>query len=606
MSNLQSKRGNLSSLWIFTCGVAAIVPNALGPSVLSAQEVATPTVATQANTDPNKGQEKLDEASSLKLDANTSSKLAKVIELCEAAMKEGLDAENTKYAKELLAASAFQKAKLTTKQIEGRTPNQNQLRKLKTDLSTDLQKALDNDPSLAEAHVLAAQVSILPPADIAAAMKHVNDAIELQKDSPAEQSASYALRARFQQDPADQLDDLRKATLADASNMTAWQLQIALQVSMGKLDEAYQDIQKLLSNDEGNQFAIEAAFQILAKQKKHDELLVMLNKQIDAKPKEGTLRRLRATIYVVKSAEKNDKDLLQKAREDLDKAVELNKSDAQSLILRSQILFDLGEIDQARRDISDALLIEPEAIDGVFMRAAIAAREKRYADAIADMELLVRAFPTREHYVRQLANYYQLDDRPRLAIRLLDELVKKNKSSWRSLRMRGDARLSTGEHAEAIKDYERAIGLMDKVAEKNKNPNAAEADSDEESDDSLPSSEHAGILNNLAWVLATSPKDEIRNGKRALELGLKACELSEYKEAHILSTLAAGYAEAGDFENARKWSAKAVEVGEAEGNEQLEQLKKELESYKLDKAWREEQKTEENKRQRAKTETIET
>ncbi len=91
-------------------------------------------------------------------------------------------------------------------------------------------------------------------------------------------------------------------------------------------------------------------------------------------------------------------------------------------------------------------------------------------------------------------------------------------------------------------------------------------------------------------VLSTSPKDSVRNGKRSLELALKACELTEYKAAHILSTLASAYAETGDFEKARQWSGKAVELGTAEDNEQLDQLKKELESYKENKPWREEQK----------------
>ena len=101
------------------------------------------------------------------------------------------------------------------------------------------------------------------------------------------------------------------------------------------------------------------------------------------------------------------------------------------------------------------------------------------------------------------------------------------------------------------------------------------------------------MLNNLAWVLATSPDDKVRNAKRSIELGLKACELTKYQKAHILSTLAAGYAESGDWDTAIKWSAKANEVGSKE-QEVDDQLKKELESYKEKKPWREKQEIEEN------------
>jgi hypothetical protein len=34
-------------------------------------------------------------------------------------------------------------------------------------------------------------------------------------------------------------------------------------------------------------------------------------------------------------------------------------------------------------------------------------------------------------------------------------------------------------------------------------------------------------LNNLAWVLCTSPEDKLRDGKRAVELAAKACELTD-------------------------------------------------------------------------------
>ncbi len=92
------------------------------------------------------------------------------------------------------------------------------------------------------------------------------------------------------------------------------------------------------------------------------------------------------------------------------------------------------------------------------------------------------------------------------------------------------------------------------------------------------------MLNNLAWVLATSPEDELRDGGRAVELAKQACEVTEYKQAHILSTLAAGYAESGDFDHAVDWSQKAVALG---ADEMKEQLKKELESYQAKKPWRE-------------------
>ena len=130
-------------------------------------------------------------------------------------------------------------------------------------------------------------------------------------------------------------------------------------------------------------------------------------------------------------------------------------------------------------------------------------------------------------------------------------------AEWHALRGRGDTYLNVGQQAEAIADYEKALKLQPK---------------------------DQGILNNLAWVLATSPDAKLRNGRRAIELATLACEATKYKLAYILSTLAAAYAETGDFATATKWSAKAVEIGDKEHNDSL---KKELESYKAKKPWRE-------------------
>ena len=51
-------------------------------------------------------------------------------------------------------------------------------------------------------------------------------------------------------------------------------------------------------------------------------------------------------------------------------------------------------------------------------------------------------------------------------------------------------------------------------------------------------------LNNLAWLLATVPDPRFRNGREAVYLAERACELTQYQEAFAMGTLAAAYAEA--------------------------------------------------------------
>ncbi|MBR5627213.1 MAG: hypothetical protein IKW74_06295, partial [Thermoguttaceae bacterium] len=96
-----------------------------------------------------------------------------------------------------------------------------------------------------------------------------------------------------------------------------------------------------------------------------------------------------------------------------------------------------------------------------------------------------------------------------------------------------------------------------------------------------------GVLNNYSWLLSTSPDDSLRDGQKALELAKEAAERSYYGESYILSTLAAAYAELGQFDLAREWSAKAVALAEKERHERLDDLKKELESYQKNEPWRE-------------------
>lgn len=79
-------------------------------------------------------------------------------------------------------------------------------------------------------------------------------------------------------------------------------------------------------------------------------------------------------------------------------------------------------------------------------------------------------------------------------------------------------------------------------------------------------------LNNLAWQLATSPQDDIRNGSLAVQMAEHACQLTHYQDPNVVGTLAAAYAEAGRFDdaitNGLKACALAASLGNTNVNEQ--------------------------------------
>ena len=74
----------------------------------------------------------------------------------------------------------------------------------------------------------------------------------------------------------------------------------------------------------------------------------------------------------------------------------------------------------------------------------------------------------------------------------------------------------------------------------------------------LTESKHAQSLNQAAWKLATSEDETQRSGKWAVALAERAVELTERKNSGILDTLAASFAEAGQFKKAISTQKEAI------------------------------------------------
>ncbi len=95
-------------------------------------------------------------------------------------------------------------------------------------------------------------------------------------------------------------------------------------------------------------------------------------------------------------------------------------------------------------------------------------------------------------------------------------------------------------------------------------------------------------LNNLAWVLATYPADAVRDGKRAVELAVKATSLPGGDVPIVLRTLAAAYAESGNFSKAIETAQHAIDLATAQNNTSLlATLRHEIELYQARTPYRE-------------------
>jgi tetratricopeptide (TPR) repeat protein len=86
----------------------------------------------------------------------------------------------------------------------------------------------------------------------------------------------------------------------------------------------------------------------------------------------------------------------------------------------------------------------------------------------------------------------------------------------------------------------------------------------------------AEALNNLAWIYATAPSQELRNGGEAVQFAEKACELTKRSIPVFIGTLAAAYAEAARFEDAEQAANEAIRVASSQGRQDLVEANKKL------------------------------
>jgi len=289
-------------------------------------------------------------------------------------------------------------------------------------------------------------------------------------------------------------------------------------------DQAIKCFDRLIELGEGDAFIGRAM--VYNSKKEYDKAISDLNERIQHHPKastSGVAFETRGNAY----AEKGDHA---KAVNDYTESINRKPKDGYVYWARAEEYAKLNSFGAALIDCNMAILI--------------------LSDEPNHRNWLEAAFVLRASiFIRLGKNERAYDD--------CSKVIENNPTNIYAFNIRGRAGLGLGKYDKSISDFQIALrlNLKDEVA-----------------------------YRFLGWIMAACPDAKYRNGQKALEYAMTACEMTGWKDPLNLITIAAAYAEIGDFEQAVTWEQKAIASGLKE--QDLIDSQERLELYKQKKPFR--------------------
>jgi Flp pilus assembly protein TadD len=205
-------------------------------------------------------------------------------------------------------------------------------------------------------------------------------------------------------------------------------------------------------------------------------------------------------------------------------------------------LFQQGRIDEAIAEFREACQLKPSYGEAHSNLGVALCHQGRIDEGIAQYLEALRINPNVAEAHANLGVALLQQGRSGEAIAEFREALRLNSADAKTHYNLAKALLHDGQLAEAIAQVQNAFELQP-------------AD--------------FSIENTLAWMLAAAPQSSLRDGPRAVQLATQASRSSGGGNPVILRTLAAAYAQAGQFPDAVNTAQKALQLAQVQSNTAL-------------------------------------